>query len=209
MIIGNKYNTRLDSKLWNCCWAAIINHHAVAWICEPNDCGPVASWVAALLSKCVILVICFVPVLTCQDPGTVAHSHRVLTGSRFTVGSTLQFVCNKGYVLSGSSPLTCCNRDSAAPKWSDRLPKCVRKSTWAWSRRSPRDVAGVGDSVCGPFSGEVRAVQEPRRRLHQHAELWEGLLPSRGDADLLLPPWLRAAGWGHHLLYPWAPFTVE
>lgn len=52
MIIGNKYNTRLDSKLWNCCWATVINHHAVAWICEPNDCGPVASWVAAFLSKC-------------------------------------------------------------------------------------------------------------------------------------------------------------
>eukprot|EP00066_Takifugu_rubripes_P006446 XP_003971244.1 PREDICTED: seizure protein 6 homolog [Takifugu rubripes] len=64
-------------------------------------------------------------VLTCQDPGTVAHSHRILTGSRFTVGSTVQFICNKGYVLSGNSLLTCYNRDSAAPKWSERLPKCV------------------------------------------------------------------------------------
>lgn len=85
---------------------------------------------------CVILVICFVPVLTCQDPGTVAHSHRILTGSRFTVGATVQFICNKGYVLSGNSLLTCYNRDSAAPKWSERLPKCVRKSTSAWKTQS-------------------------------------------------------------------------
>ncbi|CAG01536.1 unnamed protein product, partial [Tetraodon nigroviridis] len=64
-------------------------------------------------------------VLMCQDPGNVPHSHRILTGSRFTVGSTVQFICNKGYILSGNSLLTCYNRDSANPKWSERLPKCV------------------------------------------------------------------------------------
>ncbi|KAM4545522.1 seizure protein 6 homolog isoform 1-T3 [Odontesthes bonariensis] len=64
-------------------------------------------------------------VRTCQDPGNVEHSRKVITGSRFAAGSTVQFICNKGYVLSGSSLLTCYNRDSAVPKWSDRLPKCV------------------------------------------------------------------------------------
>uniref|UniRef100_A0A8C7YPD0 Seizure related 6 homolog a n=1 Tax=Oryzias sinensis TaxID=183150 RepID=A0A8C7YPD0_9TELE len=64
-------------------------------------------------------------VLTCKDPGNVEHSRKVIMGSRFAVGSTLQFICNKGYVLSGSSLLTCYNRDSAVPKWSDKLPKCV------------------------------------------------------------------------------------
>ncbi|XP_013862274.1 seizure protein 6 homolog isoform X2 [Austrofundulus limnaeus] len=64
-------------------------------------------------------------VLTCRDPGNVEHSRKVITGSRFAVGSTVQFTCNKGYILSGSSTLTCYNRDSAVPKWSDRLPKCV------------------------------------------------------------------------------------
>ncbi|MEQ2203107.1 hypothetical protein XENOCAPTIV_024784, partial [Xenoophorus captivus] len=63
--------------------------------------------------------------LTCRDPGNVEHSRKVITGTRFNVGSTVQFICNKGYVLSGSSLLTCYNRDSAVPKWSDRLPKCV------------------------------------------------------------------------------------
>nr|XP_046267078.1 seizure protein 6 homolog isoform X3 [Scatophagus argus] len=64
-------------------------------------------------------------VMTCQDPGNVEHSRKVLTGSRFTVGSTVQFICNKGYILSGNSLLTCYNRDSGKPKWSERLPKCV------------------------------------------------------------------------------------
>uniref|UniRef100_A0A4W6F5Y9 Seizure related 6 homolog n=1 Tax=Lates calcarifer TaxID=8187 RepID=A0A4W6F5Y9_LATCA len=64
-------------------------------------------------------------VMTCQDPGNVEHSRKVITGNRFTVGSTVQFICNKGYVLSGNSLLTCYNRDSATPKWSERLPKCV------------------------------------------------------------------------------------
>ncbi|XP_033954292.1 seizure protein 6 homolog isoform X2 [Pseudochaenichthys georgianus] len=64
-------------------------------------------------------------VLTCQDPGNVEHSHKVIAGNRFIVGSKVQFVCNKGYILSGSSLLTCYNRDSATPKWNERLPKCT------------------------------------------------------------------------------------
>uniref|UniRef100_A0A3B4UQD2 Seizure related 6 homolog n=1 Tax=Seriola dumerili TaxID=41447 RepID=A0A3B4UQD2_SERDU len=64
-------------------------------------------------------------VMTCHDPGNVEHSRKVMTGSRFAVGSTVQFICNKGYILSGSGLLTCYNRDSATPKWSERLPKCV------------------------------------------------------------------------------------
>ncbi|XP_063060309.1 seizure protein 6 [Engraulis encrasicolus] len=64
-------------------------------------------------------------VMVCPDPGTVEHSHRVITGSRFVVGSTVEFVCNKGYFLSGSSLLTCYSRDIADPKWSEPTPKCV------------------------------------------------------------------------------------
>uniref|UniRef100_A0AAR2JGV8 Seizure related 6 homolog a n=1 Tax=Pygocentrus nattereri TaxID=42514 RepID=A0AAR2JGV8_PYGNA len=64
-------------------------------------------------------------VMTCQDPGLVEHGRRVLTGSRFTVGSSVQYVCNKGYSLSGPGVLTCYSRDTADPKWSERLPKCV------------------------------------------------------------------------------------
>ncbi|XP_031428139.1 seizure protein 6 isoform X1 [Clupea harengus] len=64
-------------------------------------------------------------VMTCSDPGSVEYSHRVITGSRFVVGSSVQYICNKGYFLSGSSLVTCYSRDVAEPKWSEQLPKCV------------------------------------------------------------------------------------
>ncbi|CDQ82396.1 unnamed protein product [Oncorhynchus mykiss] len=48
-----------------------------------------------------------------------------MSGPRFTVGSTVQYICNKGYTLSGNSLLSCYNHGSSGPKWSERLPKCV------------------------------------------------------------------------------------
>ncbi|KAF7700968.1 seizure protein 6 homolog isoform X2 [Silurus meridionalis] len=64
-------------------------------------------------------------VMLCQDPGSIEHGRRLLTGSRFTVGSTVQYICNKGYTLSGPGLLTCYSRDTAEPKWSEKMPKCV------------------------------------------------------------------------------------
>ncbi|KAG7322613.1 hypothetical protein KOW79_013959 [Hemibagrus wyckioides] len=64
-------------------------------------------------------------VMLCQDPGSVDHGRRLMTGSRFTVGSTVQYMCNKGYILSGPGLLTCYSRDTAEPKWSEKIPKCV------------------------------------------------------------------------------------
>ncbi|XP_041097371.1 seizure protein 6 homolog isoform X2 [Polyodon spathula] len=64
-------------------------------------------------------------VTSCSDPGDVEHSRRVLSVNKFTVGSTVQYICNKGYLLSGNSLLTCYPRDSSGPKWSERLPKCL------------------------------------------------------------------------------------
>ncbi|CAB1349147.1 unnamed protein product, partial [Coregonus sp. 'balchen'] len=64
-------------------------------------------------------------VLSCVDPGTVEHSRRVMSGPRFTVGSTIQYICNKGYTLSGNSLLSCYNHGSSGPKWSEMLPKCA------------------------------------------------------------------------------------
>uniref|UniRef100_A0A673K0X9 Seizure related 6 homolog a n=1 Tax=Sinocyclocheilus rhinocerous TaxID=307959 RepID=A0A673K0X9_9TELE len=66
-------------------------------------------------------------IMSCEDPGLVDNSRRLVTGSRFSVGSSVEYICNKGYSLSGPGVLTCYSRDTAAPKWSERLPKCVRK----------------------------------------------------------------------------------
>ncbi|XP_065116659.1 seizure protein 6 homolog isoform X2 [Paramisgurnus dabryanus] len=64
-------------------------------------------------------------IMSCEDPGLVQNSHRTVTGSRFTVGSSVEYICNKGYSLSGPGVLTCYSRNTADPKWSERLPKCV------------------------------------------------------------------------------------
>uniref|UniRef100_A0A3B3R648 Seizure related 6 homolog n=1 Tax=Paramormyrops kingsleyae TaxID=1676925 RepID=A0A3B3R648_9TELE len=63
----------------------------------------------------------------CADPGNVEHSRRITSGPRLSVGSTVQYVCNKGYMLSGNSLLTCHNHNSAGPRWSKTPPKCVRE----------------------------------------------------------------------------------
>ncbi|XP_044286506.1 seizure protein 6 homolog [Varanus komodoensis] len=64
-------------------------------------------------------------VTTCQDPGDVEHSRRLVSANRFPVGATVQFVCDKGYALAGSRELVCHDRQAGGPKWSDRLPKCT------------------------------------------------------------------------------------
>ncbi|XP_068568738.1 seizure protein 6 homolog [Cebidichthys violaceus] len=64
-------------------------------------------------------------VLSCTDPGKVENSRRVLSGPHFTVASTIQYICNKGFSLSGNSLLTCFNRGSMGPKWNQKLPRCL------------------------------------------------------------------------------------
>ncbi|XP_016296044.1 seizure protein 6-like isoform X3 [Sinocyclocheilus anshuiensis] len=64
-------------------------------------------------------------IMSCDEPGLVDNSRRLVTGSRFAVGSSVEYICNKGYSLSGPGVLTCYSRDTADPKWSERLPKCV------------------------------------------------------------------------------------
>ncbi|XP_056591707.1 seizure protein 6 homolog isoform X2 [Triplophysa dalaica] len=64
-------------------------------------------------------------IMSCEDPGLLANSRRLVSGSRFAVGSSVEYICNKGYSLSGPGVLTCYSRNTADPKWSERLPKCV------------------------------------------------------------------------------------
>ncbi|KAM9852817.1 seizure protein 6 homolog [Aulostomus maculatus] len=72
-------------------------------------------------------------VVSCADPGGVAHSRRILSGPHFTVGSTIQYICNKGFTLSGNSLLTCYNRGSSGPKWNQKLPRCLPETFEACS----------------------------------------------------------------------------
>ncbi|XP_061461502.1 seizure protein 6 homolog [Rhineura floridana] len=90
-------------------------------------------------------------VTTCRDPGDVDHSRRVVSANKFPVGSTVQFICNKGYALAGSTEITCHNRHSGGPKWSDRLPKCIPE---------------VYEPCHNPGSPD-HGVQSPEKKLYQ------------------------------------------
>lgn len=68
------------------------------------------------------------PIVTsCHDPGDVEHSRRLISSPKFPVGATVQYICDQGFVLTGSAILTCHDRQASTPKWSDRAPKCLRK----------------------------------------------------------------------------------
>ncbi|XP_072325682.1 seizure protein 6 homolog isoform X1 [Scyliorhinus torazame] len=64
-------------------------------------------------------------IIFCTDPGDIDHSRKIIADPKFSIGSTVQYICNKGYTLAGSNILTCYNRQSGNPKWSDRIPKCI------------------------------------------------------------------------------------
>lgn len=68
------------------------------------------------------------PVMYCTDPGEVEHSTRLISDPVLLVGTTIQYTCNPGFVLEGSSLLTCYSRETGTPIWTSRLPHCVCKS---------------------------------------------------------------------------------
>uniref|UniRef100_A0A8D2H8S0 Seizure related 6 homolog like n=1 Tax=Urocitellus parryii TaxID=9999 RepID=A0A8D2H8S0_UROPR len=64
-------------------------------------------------------------IMYCTDPGEVDHSTRLISDPVLLVGTTIQYTCNPGFVLDGSSLLTCYSRETGTPIWTSRLPHCV------------------------------------------------------------------------------------
>uniref|UniRef100_A0A8B9DUG0 Sushi domain-containing protein n=1 Tax=Anser cygnoides TaxID=8845 RepID=A0A8B9DUG0_ANSCY len=67
----------------------------------------------------------------CTDPGEVEHSTRLISDPVLLVGTTIQYTCNPGFVLEGSSLLTCYSRETGTPIWTSRLPHCVSEESLA------------------------------------------------------------------------------
>lgn len=97
----------------------------------------------------------------CTDPGEVDHSTRLISDPVLLVGTTIQYTCNPGFVLEGSSLLTCYSRETGTPIWTSRLPHCVCES--CLSPWAPASRLRVASSCSG-------------RRLGS----WGGVLTSRG-----------------------------
>ncbi|XP_072839239.2 seizure 6-like protein isoform X2 [Pogona vitticeps] len=70
-------------------------------------------------------------IMYCTDPGEVEHSTRLISDLVLLVGTTIQYTCNPGFVLEGSSLLTCYSRETGTPIWTSRLPRCVPEESLA------------------------------------------------------------------------------
>ncbi|KAM5237669.1 seizure 6-like protein [Ctenodactylus gundi] len=70
-------------------------------------------------------------IMYCTDPGEVDHASRLVSDPALLVGTTVQYSCNPGFVLKGSSLLTCYSRETGTPIWTSRLPHCVSEESLA------------------------------------------------------------------------------
>uniref|UniRef100_A0A8D2JHS8 Seizure related 6 homolog like n=1 Tax=Sciurus vulgaris TaxID=55149 RepID=A0A8D2JHS8_SCIVU len=80
-------------------------------------------------------------IMYCTDPGEVDHSTRLISDPVLLVGTTIQYTCDLGFVLEGSSLLTCYSRETGTPIWTSRLPHCVLAEAAAESSLEGGNVA--------------------------------------------------------------------
>lgn len=73
----------------------------------------------------------------------------------------MRFVCDKGYVLAGAGLLTCHDRASGGPKWSDRLPKCIRESGILSAHPHGRWHAAGADTTPSPTAEAYEPCHNP------------------------------------------------
>uniref|UniRef100_H3CCX3 Seizure related 6 homolog n=1 Tax=Tetraodon nigroviridis TaxID=99883 RepID=H3CCX3_TETNG len=126
-------------------------------------------------------------VVTCLDPGQVENGRRLLSGPRFTAGSSVQYVCNEGFRLSGNSLLSCLGPGASGPRWSQKLPRCLPEA-WEPCGHPGTPTYGIPSSTRLRFQpGESlrysclpghQLLGEPLLRcVPGHPSRWSGLPP--------------------------------
>ncbi|KAJ6652285.1 hypothetical protein lerEdw1_012753 [Lerista edwardsae] len=60
---------------------------------------------------------------SCFDPGLIKNSTRA--GSEWKLGSTITYYCDSGYVIEGTSTLTCIMGGDGKPVWNKLRPTCT------------------------------------------------------------------------------------
>ena len=73
---------------------------------------------------CLIYILAN-PVVRCSDPGTPEHGRRQVSDSSLRLNTRIDFVCDTGYILQGTSGITCVGTG----QWDYPLPSCVEEST--------------------------------------------------------------------------------
>ncbi|XP_064839021.1 CUB and sushi domain-containing protein 3-like isoform X1 [Oncorhynchus masou masou] len=63
---------------------------------------------------------------SCPDPGEPENGKRM--GSDFSIGATVQFLCDEDHVLQGSKTITCQRVAEVFAAWSDHRPVCKVKT---------------------------------------------------------------------------------
>ncbi len=57
----------------------------------------------------------------CSDPGTPRNAQRQVSDESFRSGTTLDFVCEAGFLLQGRATITCIS----GGQWDSQLPDCI------------------------------------------------------------------------------------
>lgn len=63
----------------------------------------------------------------CDDPGAPDNGYLTSGNDIFSVGTTVLYVCDTGYILYGSKNITC-EHGLYEAYWTDDAPTCIRKS---------------------------------------------------------------------------------
>lgn len=66
----------------------------------------------------------------CSPPAKLLNGYHKPASARAAGAQTVEFFCNKPYILSGNHQTTCLSNGS----WSSRPPKCVRGRCWDWKQ---------------------------------------------------------------------------
>jgi CUB/sushi domain-containing protein len=133
---------------------------------ERRECQANGRW-SGVLPRCVIG--------GCGDPGTPSNAVRDLSGS--SVGSTVNYRCNTGYTISGTSFRVC----QSSGSWSGRLPQCTKidcgdPGTPSNGRLSLSDGTNFGSIVTYSCSEGYR-LEGAETRTCLSGRVWSGSRP--------------------------------
>ncbi|XP_064483489.1 CUB and sushi domain-containing protein 3-like isoform X2 [Ornithodoros turicata] len=85
-------------------------------------------------------------VVSCGDPGTVAHGSR--EGNNFTFPNSVNYQCEKGYTLNGADTLVC----QISGRWSPRTPpRCETLASGTANTSSAVTPQSKDRNVCRPL----------------------------------------------------------